>query len=1025
MRNLMLIPHTIVRSLFLVVLVLMFSGCGGGGASSVAGVTPVGGITGVAASGAPIVLGTVSLKDSSNPSINRTTTTAADGSFVFNTAELAGLKAPFIITITNGANTYYSIATTANGISNVNPLTTMVTSVAAGGADLPTLYNSWPSAASAAATQNLTTADTAVQTALAPILTQFGVTGSLINSPFAADHTGADAMLDVIDITVSAGPASTITLTNISNKLAIPLPVILNATPAASIIATPALTAASITVLNIPAVPVLSNGVALYQANCVGCHGDINNATIIGRSTVARIMGAIAANFGGMSAMGVLSPQDIQAISDAIPLTPAAPVVPVAPGALTGDVLYANNCAGCHGPLATSAKLGMTIVRLQNGISTRPVEMGRFATMSPVDMQAIVTALNAVAPPPPPPVGVPLDGAALYATNCSGCHGPLATSTKKGLTLARFTAATTTNLATTGMTSAANLGIAEIQAIISVMPPLPVDGPSLYATKCSSCHGVLASSFKGGATVARINAGIAANPAQMGTLGLTANEITLIAGALAGIAPPVVLDGPGLYAANCSNCHGPLATSAKGGATVARINAGITANPVPMGGFASSLTAAQITLIANSLAAIAPPAAPLTGSALYAANCEGCHGVLATSAKGGATVARINAGILANPAQMGGFNGPVGAPGSLTAAQIQLIATSLAAVAPPAVALDGPGLYAANCQGCHGALATSAKGGATAARINAGIAANTVQMGGFAAGVPTTGLTAAQVNLIAGALATVAPPVVALDGQGLYDANCAGCHGAFATSAKAGPSMSVARIQSGIAANSGMTVFGTSLTVPQLTLISNALAALPAPVMTGPQLYAANCASCHNPLATSSKGGATAAKIQQEITNKRGAVLIGGVLTGGMGAANLVALTPLDVASIAAALAPIAPPVCGSCHAVTLATAPGNGHKTHTTKPRAPLLTMFQGVNSCATCHGAGYSTTTNNVLTHNDGMKTVAVNTTGVAAANPAMTDAAIKWIASVVNPTTGAITTRGSCAPACHSPAGAKRNW
>ena len=921
-----------------IAMMLALAGCGAGKPIPGTGAAPVNGVTGVAATGAPII-GTVNLKDASTPANVLTTSTASDGTFIFDTAKL---KAPFILKVSSGANTYYSISTEGSGTTNINPLTTVVVSMAAGGGDLNAFYNAWYAPSSMAAVLNLPTADAAAQAALAPVLSQFGVTGNLINSNYVANHTGADAMLDVIGITVSA--TGTITLTNKAN--------------ASVIFTAPASNIASGTVVaaNIPAVPVQTAGALLYGDNCANCHGDISNSSIIGRSSVAQIMGAIASDFGGMSVMGALTSEQLLSISDAIPTQ----ATPTAPGTLSGATLYGNNCASCHGPLATSTKLGVTIVRLQSAISTNAGStvgsgMGRLSTLNAVDLNAIVVALNPASTTPTPPTTT-LDGATIYATNCSGCHGPLATSTKKGLTWARFTAAVTTNVAATGMTSAANLSMAEIQAIISVMPALPVDGPSLYATKCSSCHGVLASSFKGGATVARINAGIAANSAQMGSLALSANDITLIAAALAGIAPPVVLDGPGLYAANCSNCHGPLATSAKGGATVTRINTGITANPTQMGGFATSLTAAQITLIANSLAAITPPA----------------------------------------------------------------------------VALDGPGLYAANCAGCHGALATSAKGGATVTRINTGITANPTQMGSLA-----TSLTAAQITLIANSLATVAPPVVALDGAGLYAANCAGCHGALAASTKRGPSMTLARIDAGIAANAGMTIFATSLTAAQRTLISDALAALPAPVLTGPELYAANCAGCHNPLATSSKGGATAAKIQQEITNKRGATLVGGVLTGGMGAANLVALTPTQVGLIATALAPIAPPVCGSCHAVTMATLPagtkGLTHNLHITKStgKPSLNTLFKSGNACSVCHGAGYSTTTNSVLTHNDGVIqgkviTVATSTVGVATATAGSAnvtpDAAILWVAPVrTTAVPPAITTAGNCTPACHG----KRNW
>jgi mono/diheme cytochrome c family protein len=71
--------------------------------------------------------------------------------------------------------------------------------------------------------------------------------------------------------------------------------------------------------------------------------------------------------------------------------------------------------------------------------------MGRLSALSAANLQAIVVALNQTTGTPPAPS---LDGATIYANNCAGCHGPLATSAKKGMTLARFTAAVTTNSAT-------------------------------------------------------------------------------------------------------------------------------------------------------------------------------------------------------------------------------------------------------------------------------------------------------------------------------------------------------------------------------------------------------------------------------------------------------------------------------------------------------------------------------------------------------------------------------------------------
>jgi len=50
--------------------------------------------------------------------------------------------------------------------------------------------------------------------------------------------------------------------------------------------------------------------------------------------------------------------------------------------------------------------------------------------------------LNPGASPAPPPV---IDGAALYTTYCSGCHGDLASSAKRGVTAGDITNAISAN----------------------------------------------------------------------------------------------------------------------------------------------------------------------------------------------------------------------------------------------------------------------------------------------------------------------------------------------------------------------------------------------------------------------------------------------------------------------------------------------------------------------------------------------------------------------------------------------------
>ena len=276
-------------------------------------------------------------------------------------------------------------------------------------------------------------------------------------------------------------------------------------------------------------------------------------------------------------------------------------------------------------------------------------------------------------------------------------------------------------------------------------------------------------------------------------------------------------------------------------------------------------------------------------------------------------------------------------------------------------------LYNSYCASCHGALASSSKAGATAARIQTAINNNTGSMGSLSA------LSATQVAAIGTALAAVTPaptptptPTPVTDGATLYASSCAGCHGALASSAKAGATAS--RIQTAINNNIGSMGSLSALSSTQVAAIGTALAAVtpaptppptPTPVTDGATLYASSCAGCHGALASSAKTGATASRIQTAINNNIG--LMGSLST----------LSSTQVAAIGTALAAVTPsptptpsPACGSCHAIPPAT---GRHSKHLNEKIA-----------CATCHGTGYSATSVNAATHNNGVKNVDTAKTG-----------------------------------------------
>lgn len=103
--------------------------------------------------------------------------------------------------------------------------------------------------------------------------------------------------------------------------------------------------------------------------------------------------------------------------------------MPPGPAAPSGDgaMLYDQNCAGCHGPLATSNKRGATAERIQAAIDANTGSMGSLGNLTADQVRSIADALSGGSTPPPSG-----DGEALYGANCAGCHGPISSSSVRG-----------------------------------------------------------------------------------------------------------------------------------------------------------------------------------------------------------------------------------------------------------------------------------------------------------------------------------------------------------------------------------------------------------------------------------------------------------------------------------------------------------------------------------------------------------------------------------------------------------------
>jgi mono/diheme cytochrome c family protein len=478
-----------------------------------------------------------------------------------------------------------------------------------------------------------------------------------------------------------------------------------------------------------------------------------------------------------------------------------------------GAALYGSNCQSCHGALATSSKRGRAASAIRNAIVNNAGGMGTTALRALTDAQlnAIATALGGAAdlggttPPPPPP---PTDGASLYGTNCAGCHGALASSSKRGRAASAIRNAINVNAG--GMGSLAGLTDAQLNAIATALggnadlggttpPPTGSPGKQLYDAYCIACHGAGGTGGSGGRVTNESASSITDainNEGDMRFLRgqLTSTQIQQIADYLSGNDGSMIQVGKLKYDTYCSACHGAEGRGGSGGGVRGESASSITEainDERAMQSLRGVLSSTDIRYISDYLngrstplvpaPTPAPPPTGTDGATLYASSCQGCHGALATSSKRGRSASATRNAINANTGGMGTLSG-------LTDAQLNAIATALGGAAdlggttpPPPTGTDGAALYGSNCQGCHGALASSSKRGRSASATRNAITGNVGGMGSL------SGLTNDQLNAIATALGgaadltpggTAPPPTpIPTTGSGLYNMYCLSCHG--------------------------------------------------------------------------------------------------------------------------------------------------------------------------------------------------------------------------------------------------------
>lgn len=194
---------------------LLLTACGGGGdspstATPATGTTATAQLSGVAATGAPIAGATVRAVNAAG--VSATAVTGSDGRYTLSISE----GAPYALTVTDSSGAVWYSYAPAAGTAHITPLTTLALLDANANRPLADLLAGWATArpAEGAVLQG-------AQRVNANLRSQFAAAGvdatalNVFNASFSANHTGLDAVLDALRVSLScSSTACSQTITN-------------------------------------------------------------------------------------------------------------------------------------------------------------------------------------------------------------------------------------------------------------------------------------------------------------------------------------------------------------------------------------------------------------------------------------------------------------------------------------------------------------------------------------------------------------------------------------------------------------------------------------------------------------------------------------------------------------------------------------------------------------------------------------------------------------------------------------------
>jgi len=684
--------RTAVTALSLVTIVALLAGCGGGGGGDGAGVSPQV-VSGVAATGSPLV-GQVTLRDSSSARKDKATVIANDGTFAIDVSDMTG---PFLLKASGTADgvdrTLYSFADKP-GTANINPLSTVAVANAAGVDDPATVFDKADAATLDKIKSGMPGSVNTLKSKLKVLLDGFSVANAdPVKDPFTADHTGLDGMFDNVKIVIAKG---TLTITNATTGA-----VIFSAR--VSDIASGRFTDRDDDVPKAgPRPPAPTNVKAVGGDAQVTISWDpVANATSYDlfyttKPNIAKEEDEDDDDKDAKRVKNVTSPFVLKNLAAATTYsfivrainngrrgpasaevsattsgTTPAPTIPAAPtgasaagGTKQATISWTAVTGASSYNLYWSTTTGVTTANGTkiSGVSSPAVHTGlsdsttyfyvltavNSAGESAASVQLAATTLPANAPPPSAPAaptGVSATGGANQAT----------------VSWSAVTGATSYNVywsTTSGVTISTGTRIAGVSSPF-VQTGLAASTAYFYVVTAVNSAGESAASVQASATTDAPTATVPAAPTGVTATG-GAQQVSVSWSAVSGAT------SYNLYWSTSSGVT--IATGTKvAGAASPSVQTGLADNTAyffivtAVNSTGESVASAEVTASTN--------AAAIDGAALYASNCSGCHGPLATSSKRGASATAISDAIASNRGGMGSI--------SLTPAQIAAIAAAL------------------------------------------------------------------------------------------------------------------------------------------------------------------------------------------------------------------------------------------------------------------------------------------------------------------------------------------------------------